>query len=46
MNTVVASYQEGLSQALQEPAKAAAYLDAALAEGDAQGFLDADAALW
>lgn len=39
MNTAVASYEEGLYQALQDPAEAAAYLDAALAEGDTQGFL-------
>lgn len=39
MNAAVASYEEGLHKALQDPAEAAAYLDAALAEGDAQGFL-------
>lgn len=39
MNSAVASYEEGLHQALQDPAEAAAYHDVALAEGDAQGFL-------
>ncbi|MCE7989050.1 MAG: putative addiction module antidote protein [Caldilinea sp. CFX5] len=39
MNAVVARYEEGLQQALQDPAEAAAYLDAALAEGDLPGFL-------
>ena len=39
MNAAVASYEEGLHQALLDPAEAAAYLDAALEEGDTQGFL-------
>jgi DNA-binding phage protein len=39
MNAAVASYEEGLHQALREPAEAAAYLDAALEEGDLQSFL-------
>ena len=39
MNTTTARYDEGLRQALADPAEAAAYLDAALAEGDMDGFL-------
>jgi probable addiction module antidote protein len=39
MNTVTARYDDGLRSALQDPAEAAAYLDAALAEGDMDEFL-------
>lgn len=34
-----ARYEDGLHQALLEPAEAAAYLDAALADGDTAAFL-------
>lgn len=39
MNTNVARYEDGLYNALLDPAEAAAYLDAALEEGDMQAFL-------
>jgi probable addiction module antidote protein len=39
MNTTTARYADGLHQDLIDPAEAAAYLDAALAEGDMDGFL-------
>ncbi len=39
MNTVTARYDDGLRSALHDPAEAAAYLDAALAEGDMDEFL-------
>lgn len=39
MKTLTARYEDGLHQALLDPAEAAAYLDAALAEGDMEGFL-------
>lgn len=39
MNTVTARYDDGLRAALHDPAEAAAYLDAALTEGDMDGFL-------
>ncbi len=39
MNATAARYEDGLRQALADPAEAAAYLDAALAEGDMDGFL-------
>lgn len=39
MSTSTARYEDGLRQALLDPAEAAAYLDAALVEGDMDGFL-------
>jgi len=39
MNTVTARYVDGLYEALLDSAEAAAYLDAALAEGDMDAFL-------
>ena len=39
MSATTARYEEGLRQALLDPSEAAAYLDAALAEGDMDGFL-------
>ena len=39
MSTTTARYEDGLRQALLDPAEAAAYLDAALSEGDMDGFL-------
>lgn len=39
MSTLTARYEDGLRQALLDPAEAAAYLDAALAEGDTDSFL-------
>ena len=39
MSTTTARYVDGLRQALLDPVEAAAYLDAALAEGDMDGFL-------
>lgn len=39
MNEAVARYEDGLREALLDPAEAAAYLDAALSEGDTDGFL-------
>ena len=39
MNKTTARYEDGLRQALLDPAEAAAYLDASLADGDVDGFL-------
>ncbi len=39
MNTLTARYEEGLHEALRNPVEAAAYLNAALDEGDMDGFL-------
>jgi probable addiction module antidote protein len=39
MNTLTARYEEGLHEALHNPVEAAAYLDAALGEGDIDSFL-------
>lgn len=39
MSATTARYEDGLRQALLDPAEAAAYLDAALSEGDLDGFL-------
>jgi probable addiction module antidote protein len=39
MSTLTARYEDGLRQALLDPTEAAAYLDAALAEGDTDSFL-------
>lgn len=39
MNALTARYEDSLYQALRDPGEAAAYLDAALAEGDIDSFL-------
>lgn len=39
MNMAAARYEDGLRESLLDPAEAAAYLDAALREGDMDGFL-------
>lgn len=39
MSKLTEHYEDGLRQALRDPNEAAAYLDAALAEGDTEGFL-------
>lgn len=39
MSKLTERYEDGLRQALFDPDEAAAYLDAALAEGDTEGFL-------
>ncbi len=39
MSTLTARYEDGLHQALRDPVEAAAYLDAALVEGDMESFL-------
>lgn len=39
MSKLTERYEDGLHQALLDPDEAAAYLDAALAEGDTEGFL-------
>jgi probable addiction module antidote protein len=39
MSALTARYEDGLHQALLDPAEAAAYLDAALVEDDMDGFL-------
>ena len=39
MSALTARYEEGLHEALLDPAEAAAYLNAALTDGDVDGFL-------